>query len=228
MRAVDRLRLHGGIPPGIEQINVFGGVKIQSQSSGFQADEKQLHVGIVLKLFDGRLAVASAAVEINVGNLRRIEAAAHDGKQAGELRENQNLVIFFEHLIELGEQGVELGARLGAFLFIDQSRMAGRLAQAQQRFEHLNLELSGSIRGAVFQQARAVVIAQLVVELFVLGFEIAVNRLLGLFRQLGGDLAFRASENKRPQRFSKYDARVFVRIASGIGENRSAAEHSRD
>ncbi len=32
--AIDRLRFDGGIPPRIEQINIFGGVQIETEAAG--------------------------------------------------------------------------------------------------------------------------------------------------------------------------------------------------
>ena len=98
---------------------------------------------------------------------------------------------FFEHLIELREQRVDLGARLRRLLFIDQARMAGRLAQAQQRFEHLELHLAHAVTMSVFQQSRAVIVAQLIIEFSIPRLEIAINRLLGFCRQLARNLSLR-------------------------------------
>ena len=151
MGPVDRLRFNRRVPPGVEKINVFGRVQVESQPAGFQADEKQLHVGIVLKLLNPRLPVARLAVKVHIGDLRAVEPAAHDSEQTRELGKDQSLMSFFEHLIELREQGIHFSARLRRLLFIDQTRMTGGLAQAQQRFEHLELHLSQAITLSIFQ-----------------------------------------------------------------------------
>ena len=65
--AVDGLRFDRGVPPGIEQEDVIGRGQIQAEAAGFQADEEQLAVRIVLELLDARLAIAGFAVEVFVG-----------------------------------------------------------------------------------------------------------------------------------------------------------------
>ena len=161
------LRFDGRVPPGIEQKHVLGGGQVQAQAAGLQADQEQLTVGIVLEPLDPRLAVARLAVEIFVGDLLAASSRlAHDRQQAGELRKHQRLVSFLEHLLELRQQRIELGAGFLDAALVDQPGMAGRLPQAQQRFEHLDLRLARGRRlRSFFSSARAIVIAQLVVEL---------------------------------------------------------------
>ncbi len=40
VRAVDRLGLDGGVPPGVEQVDVVGGGQVQAQAAGLQADQE--------------------------------------------------------------------------------------------------------------------------------------------------------------------------------------------
>ena len=87
-----------------------------------------------MKLLHPRLTVAGAAVEVSIRNFVPIEAIADDRQQTGELRKDQRLMSFFEHLVQLRQQGVDLGAGFLDLVFVDQTRMARRLAQTQQRF----------------------------------------------------------------------------------------------
>src|SRR5262249_16474749 len=101
VRAVDRLGFHRWVPPGVEKINIFSRVQVEPQASGFETDEKQLQVWIVLELLDGHLAIARSAIEIGIRNVGVIEPAAHDGEKTRELRKNQDLMSLIDHLIEL-------------------------------------------------------------------------------------------------------------------------------
>src|SRR4051812_38529068 len=56
VRAVDRLRFDGGVPPRIEKENVIRRRQIQADAAGFQADEEQLAILIRLKSIDALLA----------------------------------------------------------------------------------------------------------------------------------------------------------------------------
>ena len=40
VRAVDGLGLDGGVPPGVEQVDVFGGGQVQAQAAGLEADQE--------------------------------------------------------------------------------------------------------------------------------------------------------------------------------------------
>ena len=41
VRAIDRLRLHGRIPPRIEKEDILGRRQVQAQASGLEADQEQ-------------------------------------------------------------------------------------------------------------------------------------------------------------------------------------------
>src|SRR5207249_4590089 len=90
--AVDRLGFHRRVPPWIEQENVFGGSQVQTQAACFEADEKELAVGIVLKALDLGAPVACLAVEIIVGNAFAVKPLSQDGQKARELGKDQGLV----------------------------------------------------------------------------------------------------------------------------------------
>ena len=63
VRAVDRLGFDGGVPPRVQEEHVIGGREIQTEATGFQADQEQRAVRIVLEAFDTRAAIAGLAVE---------------------------------------------------------------------------------------------------------------------------------------------------------------------
>src|SRR5918993_850343 len=66
MRAIDRLRLDSGIPPGIEQEHVFSGSEIETDAAGLQADEEHAAVGIGVEPVDALGAVLRTAIEVLV------------------------------------------------------------------------------------------------------------------------------------------------------------------
>ena len=106
--------------------------------------------------------------------------------------------------------------------------MARRLAQTQQGFEHLDIRPSAGRRVRRLSSKRApIIIAQFIIKLAFIAFEIAINRLLGFCRQLFGHLAFGAAKNKRPQGARQDAPRGYVGITPHPAENRRAAEHAR-
>src|SRR4051812_28218684 len=131
--AVDRLGLHGRIPPWVQEVHVVGGGQVETQSAGLETDQEQ---GTAVPGLERRHllgAVAGTAVEILVRKPPGVELLAQDGEEAGELGEDQRLVPLLEDLAQLGEEEVELGARLAQALRVHETRVARRLAQAQQR-----------------------------------------------------------------------------------------------
>ena len=81
VRAVDRLRLDGRVPPRVEQEHVLGGGEVQAEAAGLQADEKQRAVrrsGTV----DARLSVPRLSVEVLVGQPRLVEPRAQEARAA--------------------------------------------------------------------------------------------------------------------------------------------------
>ena len=68
VRAVDGLRFHRRIPPGIEKEHVLGGGEVQAQAAGFQADQEKPAIRVVLEAFHARLPIARGAVQILVDN----------------------------------------------------------------------------------------------------------------------------------------------------------------
>ena len=92
--------------------------------------------------------------------------------------------------------------------------MAGRLAQPQQRFEHLDLRLARVPSRAMRpSSARAVVVAQLVVELRRCGVPGRSRSSARSSRAGLGDLLLGAPQNERPQRL-RQDATL--RLLAGL------------
>ena len=110
VRAVDGLGLDGRVPPGVEQVDVFGRGQVQAQAAGLEADQEDRAVGIGLEPLDLGGAVAGPAVEVFVGDLLLLEPLADDRQEAGELREDQDLVPLLDDLGDRRDQHVELGA----------------------------------------------------------------------------------------------------------------------
>ena len=79
----------------------------------------------------------------------------------------------------------------------------------------------------VCSQTPPVVVAQLGVELLLIAFELAIDRLLGFGRQLFCHLSFGPPQNKRPQGSCQYDAGRRLGIPSGGTDYASCAEHPR-
>ena len=87
-------------------------------------------------------------------------------------------MLLVEHLGELGEQDLDLGARLAATRAIGQTGMTRGLAQAEQRLEHLDLRPGDAIVADALEQRAAVMVAQLVVQAALAAIEVGVDRLL--------------------------------------------------
>ena len=142
MGAVDRLALHRGIPPGVEQEDVVRRRQVQAEAAGLQADQEHLAVRVVLEPLHPRLPVPRAAVEVGVGDFLLVQPLLDDRQHARELGEHQGLVSLVEDLAQLRQEHVELGAGFARPLgLVDQTGMAGRLPQTQQRLEDLDLRL---------------------------------------------------------------------------------------
>src|SRR5215210_874443 len=137
--AVDGLGFDGGVPPRVEEVDVVGGGEVEAEAAGFQADEEEAASGIGLELLHQLLAVAGLAVQVEVWETGGVEPAAEDAQEAGELGEDQRLVLLVEDLDELRKQEVELGAGIVLVSAVDQGGMAGGLAQSEESFEHQEL-----------------------------------------------------------------------------------------
>ena len=199
MGAIDRLGLDGGIPPGIEQEDVFGGGQVQAEAARLQTHQEQRTVGIGLKALDARFAVARAAVEIFVGHAVAIERETDDVEQADELGEDDRLVSLFAQQAQIGEQHIELRARRVDLRSIDQPGMTRRLPQPQQRLQHVQPRLVPPFLRDALRQRLTIVVPQLVVALTLGAAQAADDRVLDALRQIACDVRFRAAQDERPQ-----------------------------
>src|SRR5262249_32856270 len=120
-----------------------------------------------------------------------------------------------DHLTELIEEGIEFGAGFAGAFRIDESGMAGGLAQTKQGFEHVDFGLRQAIGFDAFQQRIAIVLAELIVEFSLQRFELAVDRLLCLGRKLACNLFLGATKDEWTQSVRQQTARVLVGAAAG-------------
>ena len=111
VRAIDGLRFDRRVPPGIEQEDILGSGQIQTLTTSFQADQKQLALRIGLKVLDSRAAIASLAIKIFINYSFAIEPLLHNRQKTGELGKDQHLVSFLDHFAQPRNQDVEFGAR---------------------------------------------------------------------------------------------------------------------
>ncbi len=135
-------------------------------------------------------------------------------------------MAFFEDLRELRQQGLQLRARFSLAARIDQARMAGRLTQAQQRLQDLDLGPPDAVARDARQKRLPVMVLQLVVDAALIRFHVAENRLLGPRRQVARDLLFCASQEKGLESPSQDSA---MRLGTGLGrrsEELRAPEHA--
>ena len=111
--AVDGLLLDGGVPPGVEEEDVVGGGEVEAEAAGFEADEEELAVVVILEVFDAGGTVAGFAVEVFVADFFFVQMSAEDGEHAGELGEDERFVAFVDDFRQLRQKDAEFGAGLG-------------------------------------------------------------------------------------------------------------------
>ena len=141
MGAVDGLGFDRGVPPRVQNEDVFGSGEVEPHAAGLEADQEDLQVRVFLELLDHFLAVAGLAVEVGVADAQLVQAFADQAQHAGELRKHQRLLPAVDDVGEHVAEGVELGRRhvrpAGVdALLVDQRGVAGGLPQPQQGFEH--------------------------------------------------------------------------------------------
>jgi hypothetical protein len=86
------LRLNRRIPPGIQQVNIFGGSEIQPLAAGLQTDQEKLAPRVALKSLDRHAAIASPAIEIFIIDALTLEAMSNNRQEAGELRKDEGFM----------------------------------------------------------------------------------------------------------------------------------------
>ena len=131
---------------------------------------------------------------------------------------------------QVRQQRVELGALLVGTGLVDEPRVAGGLAQPEQRLEHLHFGLLHPLGVHLAQQALPVVIAQLAVLRPLPGAQGAVQGVLGPRRQFRGHLGLGPPQHKGPDGLRKqHPARgaVVPGLLLDVTEGTHFAEHSR-
>ena len=186
-----------GSTTGSSRNTYSAAVRFSPRPPAFRLIRNRPHRRIGLKPVHRRLPILRPPVEVLVDDAGLVEARAQQREQAGELREDQRLVPFLPHFGELRQQRVELRGRHVLVPRIDQPGMARRLAQAQQRLEHVHLRLLQPVARDAPEQRRPIVVPQLVVQLALHPTQIAVQRQLGARRQLRRHLRLRAPQDER-------------------------------
>src|SRR2546425_13173105 len=118
--AVDGLCLNCGIPPGIEQEDVFRGGQVQTQAAGLETDQKEAATIVLLKSADTSFTITRLPIEVFVDELFFIQPLLQDTEKTCELRKNQRLMAFFDQLNKLRHQRIQLCTRLGSAFLVDQ------------------------------------------------------------------------------------------------------------
>jgi len=95
---------------------------------------------------------------------------------------------------------------------IEQAGMAGRLPQSEQGLKHLDLGFGHSVCLNAAEQRVSIVLAQLVVELALLGFHLAINGLLAFRRQFARNLLLGAAQDEGLERARQQAACLPIRI----------------
>ena len=78
MRTPNGLSLDRWVPPGVEDEYVIGGRQVESRTTGLQADEEHLALGVRLEALDWCLAVFRLTVEVLVGDAFGIQRGLDD------------------------------------------------------------------------------------------------------------------------------------------------------
>src|SRR5690606_33044975 len=194
-----------------------------------EADEERAHPRIVLEVIDALLAVRGQAVEVLVDVTALIELPPEESDQRSELREDEHLVPFGVDLLEHREERLELARLQIGLAGVDERRVARGLTHAQERFEDVELRARHALRGDRGHDGRLEPIADLLVDLPLLGLHLAEDRLLDLLRQVGRDVLLLAPEDERTERTSKVAERRRRDVLSGseaLPERILAPEHA--
>ena len=208
--AVGGLGFHGWIPPGIEMDNRVRPGEVEADAARLEADEENGDGRVALEMVDDLGAVARGAVEVAEGDVPGGEIVADEREHLGELTEDQDAVAavedFLEELVEEfdfagghGRGGVGVvGLGRGGFE-VKQSRITADLAEPQEGGEHEHAVFGGRLvaRARGVKEFAAAGFEDLLVDgALVLG-EFAGADLLDFGGEIGGDVAFQATEQER-------------------------------
>ena len=149
MGAAGGLGFGGGVPPRVVVDDGVGLRQVQAGAAGLQADQEQRDLARG-EAGDGAVAVLGLAGELGPGEAALLQLLLDQAEHGGELREQQHLAAFGQHLGELLHQQLQLGRlaqRLGSRHRGQQPRVAADLAQLQQRVQDLDLRLRQALVG---------------------------------------------------------------------------------
>ena len=228
MRAVDGLRLDGGIPPRIEEHDVGRGREVEAEAAGLERDEEDGGAFRTLKFLHQFAAIVGLAGEIEVRPLARLHGLAHDLEQADELREDENLVAFLHEGFEQIDEGVELGAVGLAELLVHQRGVATDLAQTKERGEKVEAVLVQVLLGLHLEQELLGALELGAIKRPLFAFQFAEQIFLDAVGQIFRDLILRATQKERAH--AGGEATSGERVVGGVEllrELRAVAEHAR-
>ncbi len=146
--AVRGLIFGRGIPPGVHVDDVVGGGEIESETSGFEGNQKDVTFS-ALKSIDGFLAFFrwGGAIEILVGDAVAIQLCTNEGEVIDKLTEDEDFVSTGEDLVDgLGKGGEFGSADRVSDLGIDEAGVAAGAAEPGEFGE----DLEGFFPGVVF------------------------------------------------------------------------------
>ncbi|GIX61281.1 coronin [Babesia caballi] len=113
--ALDGLQLGGRVPPGVHEEDAVGDLEVEALAAGHEADEQDAEPGVVVELEQHVPASVDGggADEDGAGHAGGAEAKGNQLEHGAVLREDEALVGGGgEDLGDLGEEGLDLGARL--------------------------------------------------------------------------------------------------------------------
>ena len=170
------------------------------------------------------------SVQVLIADVLRIQPVAQDGEHGRELRKNQRLVALFDNFRKLRQQHVQFRAWLMVARPVDQARMNGRLAEAKECFQDMDLGFFQTIVLDAVQDGLPVMIPQFVVHRPLCRFQLAEEHLFHFLRQVACHLCLGAPEDERAQRLrQRMPLRIFELAPDAFPEleNARRPEHSR-
>ena len=235
VRAVDGLRLHRRVPPRVEEEDVLGGREVQAEPAGLEADQEQPARRVVWKRLTARCPVARAHRR---GIRRRCPSASSRVCTIARKLVNCEKTRALWPLLDQPRRAAATSASSLALaqpraLAVDQAGVARRLAQAQQRLEHLDLRSGqalarpraraasgGSARAARRSSARCVAL-ELAVRSSARAWRGSSGATCSLVRRRMNGRSARAS------RLARLAGSGYARHADLVLKPSSAAQHAR-
>jgi hypothetical protein len=107
VRAVHRLGFNGRIPPRVVQDHHVGTRKVQTDATGFEADQKHWRAAC-LKPVDLCLPIAGASVQVAKWDVRWLQGGGYQAKHPGKLTENEDLMAILDRIADQLQEQLEL------------------------------------------------------------------------------------------------------------------------